>query len=259
MPNKIITQKNEMYGTWKVLEPNIINPNTTDKIYIGKTVFSKCICTVCNETVRYIRNNELKKYSNKKCHKCSVHDRISKNWPKVGEIFGLLTVIGDAGIWGEKSKTRHYSLCQCKCGSIVKVQDNRLKTGNTQSCGKCITSKGEAKIIKLLEENNIKFEHDKTYAPLVEDIGHYYRFDFIVYDKNNQIKCFIEFDGRQHYYGPDTNFWGHSTDSLKTIQLKDKIKNKWCKDNGYTLYRIPYTALSNLTFQSLFDKKYEVI
>lgn len=259
MPNKIITQINEKYGVWKILEANVINPNTTDKLYINKTVFSKCICTNCNETIRYIRNNELKKYSNKKCHKCSVHDRVSKNWPKIGETFGYLTVVGDAGIQEQSSCARHYSLCQCKCGSIVEVQDNRLKTGNTQSCGKCITSKGEELIIRLLSENNIQFEHDKSFLPFVKDVGHHYRFDFIIYNDKHEVERFIEFDGRQHFYGPDTNFWGRSTDTLISIQEKDEIKNQWCRKNGYILVRIPYTALTSLTFQDLFSKKYEVI
>lgn len=31
MPKKIITKKDEMYGVWKILEPNVINPNTKEK------------------------------------------------------------------------------------------------------------------------------------------------------------------------------------------------------------------------------------
>ena len=47
MGNKIITQENQMYGMWKVLEANVINPNTTDAAYVGRAVFSKCLCTNC--------------------------------------------------------------------------------------------------------------------------------------------------------------------------------------------------------------------
>lgn len=71
MPAPIKTKKGDMFGVWKVLEPNIINPNTKDKIYINRPVFSKCVCTKCNTTIRYIRNNELKRYSNKLCKVCA--------------------------------------------------------------------------------------------------------------------------------------------------------------------------------------------
>ena len=42
-----------------------------------------------------------------------------------------------------------------------------LKTGQVSSCGHCsLTSKGEFIIAQLLKENNIIFEHDKTFAEL---------------------------------------------------------------------------------------------
>ena len=192
MPNKLIINKDEKYGVWKVLEPNVINPDTKDKLYIGRNVFSKCICTECNETVRYIRNNELKKYSTKKCLKCTRRERAMKVWPRIGEKFGLLTVIGDGGI----IKSRHHSLCKCKCGTNVLVSDNKLKTKNTQSCGKCLSSQGELKIIEILEENNILYDHDIMYIPFYKDTGHRYRFDFILYTAHGEIDRFIEFDGR---------------------------------------------------------------
>lgn len=59
----IKTKVGDKYNAWEVIEANVINPETTSKAYIGKAVFSKCICTKCNKTIRYFRNNELKKAS----------------------------------------------------------------------------------------------------------------------------------------------------------------------------------------------------
>lgn len=258
MPAKLKILPNEMYGVWKVLEANVINPDTKDKLYIGRNVFSKCICTNCNETIRYIRNNELKKYSTKKCAKCTRRENASLSWPKIGEKFGLLTVIGDGGIQQSSSGSRHYSLCQCKCGSIVSVQDNKLKTKNTQSCGKCLSSSGEQKIIEILEKNHILYDHDVIFMPFYKETGHRYRFDFILYDIDGEINRFIEFDGRQHFTGPDTNFWSRTTETLQKIQQRDQLKNDWCKSKGYRLSRIPYTQLNNLTLELLYDKQWEV-
>ena len=65
--------------------------------------------------------------------------------------------------------------------------------GNTKSCG-CIHSSGEQKIIKILQQENIDFI--KEYPILTN--GVYYRIDFAIKKKDN-IKCFIEYDGIQHY------------------------------------------------------------
>lgn len=109
--SQIIVKEGEMYGVWKVLEANVINPDSKDKHYVGKKLFSRCLCTACNESIRYIRNCELKKYSTKKCIKCTTRERNQKTWCKVGDHFGLLTVIADDGIKGNDSNKRHHSLC----------------------------------------------------------------------------------------------------------------------------------------------------
>ena len=250
MPNKIITYKDQMVGVWKVLEPNVINPNTTDKLYIGRNVFSKCICTNCNQTIRYIRNNELfKYYTNKKCRKCTTHDKSKQSWPKIGQKFGLLKVIGDGGYANE----RHYSLCLCECGNTILVKDNSLKCGNTQSCG-CLNSRGERNIENLLKTNNIIYNHDIIYPDFFNETKLKYRFDFIIYNEHGQPIRFIEFDGRQ----PDTNYWGHTTDTLETIQARDKIKNDWCLAHKIPLIRIPYYKAETITLNDIFSDTYQI-
>ena len=253
MPSKLIIQENEIFGNWKVLEPNIINPETTAKNYIGKPIFSKCICLNCNETIRFIRNNELKKHSNKLCKKCAKQKSVSSTWPKIDDHFGKLTIIGDGGI----ENYRHYSLCKCECGNIVKVQDNKLKTGNNSSCGKCKYSKGEYAIKQILDNNNIIYEHDSMLPELFNQTKRRLRFDFIIYTTNGEIDRFIEFDGNQH----KTGMWGgnwSNTETYETIHERDLIKNKFCLNNGYTLIRIPYEKLNNLTLEDLLGNKFKI-
>lgn len=254
MPKKIITYKNQQIGVWKILEPNVINPNTKDKNYIGKDVFSKCICTNCNKTIRYIRNNELfKKYYNKKCASCTKHDIAKQYQPHIGDIFGYLKVIGDGGYNNE----RHYSLCQCKCGNIILVKDNSLKSKNTQSCG-CMNSRGEANIEKILKDNNYIYNHNIIFPEFFNETHLKYRFDFIIYNENGKPIRFIEFDGRQHIYGPDTEYWGHSKDTLESIKERDNIKNKWCLQHNYPLVRIPYYKANTITLNDIFSDIYRI-
>lgn len=76
--------------------------------------------------------------------------------------------------------------CEATCTDIT--------TKNKTSCG-CINSKGEAKIIQLLIENNIPFEQQKSFETCRFPNSNYLaRFDFYV---NNQY--LIEFDGKQHF------------------------------------------------------------
>lgn len=90
------------------------------------------------------------------------------------------------------------------------MNGNNLQSGGTTSCG-CINSKGEKLIKQILNQNHINFIQEYTFPDLKSDKGYYLRFDFAIF-KNNQLNCLIEFDGRQHYSGPEAK-WTHS-DSL---------------------------------------------
>ena len=92
----------------------------------------------------------------------------------------------------------------------------------------------EEKISKLLQQNNIYFEKEKTFG--INSKGGYYRFDFYV---NN--KYLIEYDGVQHF--KESNPWN--------CKARDIEKNIWCKDNNIPLIRIPYTQLDKLCLEDL--------
>ena len=122
--------------------------------------------------------------------------------------------------------------CICDCGNITYVTSERLQNGNTKSCG-CLKSKGEMLISKILLDNNIPFEKEKTFKSCTFNTGALARFDFWV--NNSYI---IEFDGKQHF--ENTGGWNNNNQLEKT-QLHDLIKNEWCKNNNIPIIRIPYT------------------
>lgn len=193
----IKTEVGQMYNFWRVIEANVINPNTTAKMYIGRPVFSKCLCTKCNKTERYFRNYELKNAS-QQCNSCALIERNTQNREvQIGKIYGYLEVTGDGGyniVSG--GKRRHFSYCKCLlCGkeNILKM-DNQLQSGSTVSCG-CLCSKGEQKIIDILNTYNIPYQHDVAFEPLTKFANKALRFDFIIYDNENNIQRFVEFDG----------------------------------------------------------------
>ena len=177
----------------------------------------------------------------------------------IGAIFGKLVVIEDIGFREQvPGHNRRWYKCRCECGQIKEVMGNFLKQGQISSCGKCMSSKGELKIQKIFDENNIKYQHDKSLDELYRYCGRRLRFDFILRDENNNIIRIIEFDGRQHLVGPDTNYWGHTSDTLETIQEKDQIKNDFCSIYNIPLVRIPYTHVNLITLEDLLGDKFLV-
>ena len=176
----------------------------------------------------------------------------------IGARFGKLVVIEDLGMRKHvEGHNRRWYKCICDCGNYKEVMGNQLKQGQTSSCGKCkFNSKGEFLIKNLLEENNYIFNYDFMMPELFKETGRRLRFDFIVYNDNNSINRIIEFDGRQHVRGPDTSFWGRTTDTLETIKERDELKNDFCQRHKYPLVRIPYHKINSLTIEDLMGDKY---
>ena len=136
--------------------------------------------------------------------------------------------------------------CLCDCGTVTTVLGHNLKRKNTESCG-CFynRSKGETKIMELLQEIKIPYQKEVSFPNLKGIGGGSVRYDFGIYssDTYEKLLYLIEFDGEQHsllngYGGPN-------------LQENDKIKNQWCEDNHIPLIRIPYTHLKDLCIEDI--------
>ena len=169
---------------------------------------------------------------------------------EIGTQFGQLTMIQDLGYRKQQSrdKRERWSLCKCVCGQEVEVSNNNLRTGGTKSCG-CIKSFGERQIRQLLEQNNINYSTEYTFYDLKGTRNGLLRFDFAIFDDNNNLIELIEFDGRQHFEGPDGK-WTQSY-SKEMIESNDMLKTEYCKLHDIKLVRIPYYQLSKLSLELL--------
>lgn len=94
-----------------------------------------------------------------------------------------------------------------------------------------MSSKGEDKIIQILQREKINFEREKSFKDLKNGS---FKFDFYIPDK----EICIEFDGAQHFKKVDF-FQRQRTDFL-LYQENDRRKNSYCLANNIKLYRIPF-------------------
>lgn len=130
----------------------------------------------------------------------------------------------------------HYPiLFRHSCGFIWKAKPTRILT--TNSCPKCCRkiSKGEKRIIQLLESNNVNYVWQK--AEKINNSTLY--FDFFIPEKN----IYIEFQGAQHY--EIVEYWG-GEEGLKKRQKNDAAKREWCDKNNYTLITISFRDYDRL-------------
>ena len=104
-------------------------------------------------------------------------------------------------------------------GEFWQTPHNHLKYG----CSICRDSKMEMTIRNLLKNNGILFEEQKTFEWLKYKQKMY--LDFYLPEYNIAIEC----QGEQHF----TKYRFENNDKrLKMRQIRDKIKNKLCTDNG---------------------------
>jgi len=118
----------------------------------------------------------------------------------------------------------------CKIHGIFE-QTPKTHIYKKYGCPKCNDSKGEIEIKRILESYNILYETQKTFKNC--KYKSLLKFDFYLPKYN----CCIEYDGQQHF--KPLKFFG-GIDEFKKTQIRDKIKNKYCKDENINLLRIKY-------------------
>lgn len=220
-----------------------------------------CKCSCGNEII--VRGAYLRSGNTKSCGCLSKEKLIQRNIQsgteiQIGDRFGHLTVIADLGMRKQKSRNKNWrwSLCQCDCGSQpIEAANNILKNGYKRSCG-CIKSLGEDIIEGILLQYKCNFQREFKFEDCISPKGVAYRFDFAVLDDNNNLKFLIEFDGRQHYSGPEADW--KNTRTLDEIKAADDFKNSYCKQNNLILKRIPYWQISEINFDSLMDNTFNI-
>lgn len=253
---RLIDLTGKRFGRWTVIE--------VDKKASKSQICWKCRCD-CG-TIKSVMGQQLRNGTSKSCG-CYNREQASNRMKqynesqrtiKIGDKYGKLTVLSYAGLKKEKSRDKNESwyLCECECGTKKEIRGNDLIRGAVSSCG-CISSLGESCIKDILDANNIKYKREYIFQDLKNPkTNHNLRFDFAIFNQNDEIEYLIEFDGRQHYTGPEAT-WSHGS-SLENIQFRDNLKNSYCKEHNILLKRIPYTELSRLSYERIISDVYNI-
>lgn len=113
------------------------------------------------------------------------------------------------------------------------------------------SSRGEIKIEKILESNDLNFEMEYSFDGLNSSNGKPLRFDFAVFDDDGNLDFLIEYQGKQHYE-PVSKFGGKK--GLYQQQHNDNQKRRFCALKGISLIEIPYTEEHLITYDYIMNK-----
>jgi len=121
--------------------------------------------------------------------------------------------------YGDRAKEGYYSNIYCDCHKISSFQ---------------------WRTVKILQDHGVKYRVEYSFPDLY-GIEHkkLLRYDFAIFDENNNIKYLIECQGEQHYR-PVKEFGG---DEQYEVQVKnDEIKRLYAKEHNIPLIEIKYTC-----------------
>lgn len=177
------------------------------------------------ELTRVIQNSLDNPFACQHCDTLSLTQRLSiaEVQSVIDKAFGGSIQILD---YNGQLKKNHYKCL--KCGMIFTQQQTSLM--QSRGCPKCdrYHSIGERAMAQLLQEKGLPYITQAQVKELPLQ-----KFDFAILDSNNQVKCYIEVQGEQHYEEREI-----FRDGLKKIQERDQRKRDYCISHNIPLYEI---------------------
>lgn len=197
----------------------------------GSKVECQCDCgnIVCASTTDVISGHT---------QSCGCLQKESASSTMTKDFSGLVSNYGIKfiGRHSQNKKGQWLWMCECGlCGNHFVALPAKIFNGHITSCGCRKQSSHEQYIEKILKQENIVYKRQYT-TPACKN-KQVLLFDFALF-QNDELLALIEYDGQQHFKAIDL-FGGK--DALICTQQRDRIKDKFCQENGIALYRLPYT------------------
>lgn len=213
-------------------------------VYVSPKGYRKrmwhCICDCGNACV--IMGSHLISGHTKSCSCRQTSKLVPKKVRDLsGMRFGMLTVVKRMPNRQIGKNSRVNWQCICDCGKITNVLGLLLTNGRVKSCGCTQMSHSERIMHDYLQDIGVKYVSEYVGPYLLGVNDGVLKFDFAIFGENNNLICLIELDGLQHkepvaYFGGDLKY--------NTTKANDRIKNKWCHDNGIPLIRIDVSSFT---------------
>ena len=129
--------------------------------------------------------------------------------------------------------------CQCDlCGHIWATRAGKIINEDV-GCPNCRRSKGEERIARYLDENNISYISQKKFEDLLGVGNRKLSYDFYIPSHNT----LVEFNGLQHEREVE---WFGGQGRFKRQQEHDNRKEQYAKTHGYNLLVISYRDILNI-------------
>lgn len=211
--------------------------------YIGFEKNIKCQCTKCG----YIWKTMPKTLAQGKyyCPKCA-HKINSIKRCKTHEEFEneLFLINPNITLLGRYHKSKDKIKCKCNiCGYEWNSKASNLIHEQIR-CPACSSSKSEDLLAHILDKLGFIYKRQVSFSECRYKLP--LRFDFIIYDDSGAILFACEYDGEQHYKPITYNNKTSGENSLLQTQIRDSIKNEYCKQCNIPLIRIPYWEKDNM-------------
>lgn len=113
------------------------------------------------------------------------------------------------------------------------------------------SSRAEIKIHEILEMNDINFKEEYEFADLTSPNKRPLRFDFAIFDDDDNLDFLIEYQGKQHYEAV-SKFGG--VRGLYQQKFNDRLKRNYCRSRGIQLIEIPYTEENLISYDYIMQK-----
>ena len=231
---------------------NLIVDSINKEKTTNKHTYYNCHCLCGNPAIIIKRSDNLTDNSSCGCkprHKVSqksIDTLITHNkdleTKLIGQKFGRLTVLEYAGKIPKYCNANLWK-CQCECGNITYVTTSSLQSGHTKSCG-CLHSYREMVIANFLKENHISFQQEFSFSDLFSPrTGGYLRYDFALFNKNQQLIGLIEYNGEQHY-NPDSSWYSEAQ------VTRDEYKIEYSKKHNIPLLILDQ---NNFSYELILD------
>ena len=197
-----------------------------DKYDYSKVEYINCdtkVCIICSEHGEF-EQTPLRHLKGRGCFKCGI---IQRSFRRVSDLDEFIKKARE--IHGDKydySKVEYINSRAKICiictehGEFWQKPNDHLQGAG---CPKCNQSHLERDVMKMLEENNIKYECQKTFEWLKYKKP--MRLDFYLPEYNIAIEC----QGGQHFFPVDI-FGGE--DKLKEIIKRDELKKRLCEEHN---------------------------